>query len=85
LNASNGQQGEARFEDFEKWTAANGLRWAAIGLDIEPNIQDFVTLREGNKWHLFLTLLGRYLDVRRVRDAKYAYRTARSSAINGNW
>jgi hypothetical protein len=73
LNASNGRQVEARFEDFEKWTTANGLRWAAIGLDIEPNIQDFATLRQGNKWHLFLTLLGRYVDVRRVRDAKYTY------------
>ena len=73
LNASNGRQAEARFEDFEKWTTANGLRWAAIGLDIEPSIQDFATLRQGNKWHLFLTLLGRYLEVRRVRDAKGTY------------
>jgi hypothetical protein len=73
LNASNGPLVEARFEDFEKWTTANGLRWAAIGLDIEPNIQDFATLRQGNKWHLFLTLLGRYFDVRRVRDAKSTY------------
>jgi len=73
LNAGNGRQAEARFEDFEKWTTTNRLRWAAIGLDIEPNIQDFATLRQGNKWHLFLTLLGRYVDVRRVRDAKYTY------------
>ncbi|MGB2665385.1 MAG: hypothetical protein WAK48_15370 [Candidatus Acidiferrum sp.] len=73
LNASNGRQAEDRFEDFEKWTTANGLRWAAIGLDIEPNIQDFTALRQGNKWHLFLTLLGRYVDLRRVRDAKYTY------------
>ena len=47
--------------------------WAGIGLDIEPNIQDFATLRQGSKWHLFLTLLGRYVDVRRVREAKYTY------------
>jgi len=73
LNSSNGRQAEVRFEDFEKWTTANGLRWADIVLDIEPNIQDFATLRQGRKWHLFLTLLGRYADVRRVRDAKYTY------------
>jgi hypothetical protein len=73
LNASNGRQAEARFQDFEKWTTANGLRWAAIGLDIEPNIQDFATLRQGNKWRLFLTLLGRYVDVQRVREANYTY------------
>jgi hypothetical protein len=73
LNATNGRQAEAGFDDFEKWTVANGLRWAAIGLDIEPNIQDFAALRQDNKWHLFWTLLGRYVDVRRVRDAKYTY------------
>jgi hypothetical protein len=73
LNASNGRQAEVRFADFEKWTTANGLRWAAIVLDIEPNIQDFATLRQGSKWHLFLTLLERYFDMRRVREAKYTY------------
>jgi len=72
LNASNGRQAEVRFDDFERWSTANGLRWAEIGLDIEPNIQDFATLRQG-RWHLFLTLLGRYVDVRRVRDARYTY------------
>lgn len=74
LNASNGRQAEVRFEDFEKWTTANELRWAGIGLDIEPNIQDFATLRQGRKWHLLLTLLERYFDIRRVREAKYTYR-----------
>ena len=73
LNASNGRQAEVRFADFEKWTTANELRWAGIGLDIEPNIQDFATLRQGRKWHLFLTLLERYFDMRRVREAKYTY------------
>jgi hypothetical protein len=73
LNASNGRQAAVRFADFENWTTANGLRWAAIVLDIEPNIQDFATLRQGSKWHLFLTLLERYLDMRRVREAKYTY------------
>jgi hypothetical protein len=75
LNASNGWQAEVRFDDFEKWTTANGLRWAEIGLDIEPNTQDFATLRQGGKWRLFLTLLRRYVDVRRVRDAKNTYST----------
>jgi hypothetical protein len=70
LNASNGRQAEVRFDDLEKWTTVNGLRWAAIGLDIEPNIKDFATLRQGSKWHLCFTLLGRYVDVRRVREAK---------------
>jgi hypothetical protein len=71
LNASNGRQAEVRFADFEKWTTLNRLRWAEIGLDIEPNIQDFATLRQGSKWHLFLTLLEHYFDMRRIRETKY--------------
>lgn len=73
LNASNGRQAEVGFSDFEKWTTANELRWAAIGLDIEPNIQDFATLWQGRRFRLFWTLLGRYVDRRRVREAKYTY------------
>jgi hypothetical protein len=45
LNASNAPQAEARFSDFEKWTAASGLRWSGIGLDIEPNVQEFSSFR----------------------------------------
>ena len=41
LNASNSPQAEARFSDFQKWTAGSGLRWSGIGLDIEPNVQEF--------------------------------------------
>lgn len=73
LNASNGRQAQVRFEDFERWTIANRLRWSGIELDIEPNIQDFAALRQGRKWRLFLTLLERYFYVRRVRQAKYTY------------
>jgi hypothetical protein len=62
LNASNGWQAEMHFDDFEKWTTAKGLRWAAIGLDIEPNIEDFATLRQASKWHLFWTLLRRDVE-----------------------
>lgn len=75
LNAGNDREAEVRFADFEKWTTANGLRWSRVGLDIEPNVQDFAMLRQGRKWDLFLTLLERYFDVRRVREAKYAYGT----------
>ena len=72
LNASNEPQAEARFAEFQKWTAANGLRWAAIGLDIEPSIQEFSALRN-SKLHLAATLFGRYFDVERVRRAREAY------------
>src|ERR1700735_175042 len=39
LNASNAQEAATRFADFRTWTSTYDLRWAGVGLDIEPNIQ----------------------------------------------
>jgi hypothetical protein len=44
LNASNAGQAEVRFTEFQKWTADSGLRWSSIGLDIEPNLQEFTSV-----------------------------------------
>ena len=44
LNASNAAQAEVRFTEFQKWTADSGLRWSGIGLDIEPNLQEFTSI-----------------------------------------
>ena len=44
LNASNAAQGEVRFTEFQKWTIDSGLRWSGIGLDIEPNLQEFSSI-----------------------------------------
>ena len=44
LNASNAAQAEARFTEFQKWTADSRLRWSGIGLDIEPNLQEFTSI-----------------------------------------
>jgi hypothetical protein len=73
LNASNEPQAAAHFAEFENWTATDGLRWAEVGLDIEPNIQEFAALKHGGKWRLIATLAGRYFDIGRVRRAKVAY------------
>jgi len=71
-NASNAPETFTRFADFEKWSAAYGLRWAAVGLDIEPSIQDFALLK-GSKWRLAWIIFGRYFELRRVQRAKDAY------------
>jgi hypothetical protein len=72
LNASNAPAAFTRFSDFEKWSAAYGLRWAGVGLDIEPNIQDFAALK-GSKWRMAWTIFGRYFELRRVQRAKDSY------------
>ena len=37
-NADNAPQAAARYADFRAWTEAEALSWAAVGLDIEPDI-----------------------------------------------
>jgi hypothetical protein len=72
LNADNAAQAAARMDDFEKWTDANGLRWAEIGLDVEPNFAQLAALK-GHRWHLFATLLRQSLDGGRIEHAQQAY------------
>ena len=73
LNAGNAAQAAARFDAFQQWTAQYGLRWSAVGLDIEPNIQDFAALGGGSRWRLFPTLAARYFDSARVARARLSY------------
>jgi hypothetical protein len=73
LNADNAGAAAARFAEFEKWTGENGLRWAGIGLDIEPSLGDWTTIQQGRKWRLVRTLVGRAFDGKRVLQARAAY------------
>ena len=72
LNASNSQEAATRFADFRTWTSTYDLRWAGVGLDIEPNIQELAALRS-SKWRLAWTLIKRYFDIDRVRRARESY------------
>src|SRR5262245_46271220 len=40
VNAGNTAETAARFSEFDAWTTENDLRWQAVGLDIEPTLQD---------------------------------------------
>ena len=46
LNSGNASQALVRFGDFQRWTAAYGLHWSGVGLDIEPNLRDFGSVSE---------------------------------------
>lgn len=73
LNSSNAPQAAARFADFETWSTAERLQWAAIGLDMEPSLQEFASLKQGGKWHLVSTLIMRLFDGQRIRHAESMY------------
>jgi hypothetical protein len=72
LNADDASQAAAAFANFEKWTAHYGLRWQGVGLDIEPNLNQLVSLK-GRKWRLAGLLAARYFDRARVYRAREAY------------
>jgi hypothetical protein len=72
VNASNAPQTAARFAEFDKWTTDNGLRWAAVGLDIEPTLNEYGALLT-HKGQLISLALRRALDSGRVRRAQETY------------
>ena len=72
VNASNAPLTTARFEEFDKWTIANGLHWQAVGLDIEPTLSEYGTF-SGRKGALLSLMLRRAFDSARVRRARDAY------------
>ena len=72
LNADNSPAAMARITTFEKWTAENGLKWAAVGLDIEPNFAELAALKT-HRWHLIVTLIRRSLNGKRIERARTEY------------
>ena len=56
FNAENAPEAAARFAAFDAWSREQGLRWDAVGLDIEPNFTELASLN-GHWWRLFTTFL----------------------------
>jgi hypothetical protein len=72
LNSGNEPQAAARFAAFQQWTAAYGLHWSAVALDIEPDIRLFDDLGH-HRLRLASLLLIHYFEFARVRRARQAY------------
>lgn len=72
FNADNAAEAPAQIAAFEKWTHENGLRWDAVGLDIEPNFSELAALKK-HPWRLVTTLLHNSFDGKRMERAQEAY------------
>lgn len=72
LNAGHVAEAGTRFNDFQKWTSDYGLRWAAVGLDVEPSLSEFGDIRS-HKLRLAAALFRRSFDSHRVQRARDAY------------
>lgn len=75
LNAGNAPAAGVRFFEFEKWSATYGLRWSGVGLDIEPNIQEFAAIKGNGKWRLAGTLRSAPTAIRRSSTIMKRLRT----------
>jgi hypothetical protein len=72
LNADNAPQAVERITQFEGWSSNNNLKWAKVGLDIEPNFNELAVLRT-HRWRLITALGGRLLDGARITRARQSY------------
>jgi len=72
LNGFNAPQAEERFEEFAKWTRENGLKWGAVGLDIEPNF-DQLKAASQHKGRFLWLLTKRFFDYGEVERGREAY------------
>jgi hypothetical protein len=71
FNTGNVEQARARYEAFRDWTAKEGLSWAGVGLDIEPDMRDMHELFK-RPWRLVPRALVRTVrgggTLRRARE-----------------
>jgi hypothetical protein len=70
VNVGNARETASRFADFDQWTRKNGLRWEAVGLDIEPTLQEYGALTGSG---LASLVIRRAFDWERVRRAHDDY------------
>lgn len=72
FNLDNAPQAEVRYETFQAWSMQNHLKWARVGLDIEPDIQTLQSLP--NNWLAGMRRLTRQIwNSNRLRRGKLAY------------
>ncbi|HNT77977.1 MAG TPA: hypothetical protein PKH77_23435 [Anaerolineae bacterium] len=73
FNLDNAPQALAFYDDFLAWTAAQGLQWDGVGLDIEPDMR---AMRRafGGEWRVLLDILRRALDSGRYLRGLLFYR-----------
>jgi hypothetical protein len=61
-----------RYQHIQQWSIAQGLRWDAIGIDIEPDIRD--TVRFGDEPKVdYQTLIQRFGDRWHIDEATTSY------------
>jgi hypothetical protein len=72
FNMNNGIKAQKRYEDFQKWTRENQLKWEGIGLDLEPDMNDTKLLMT-HPWKLGWKAYKRLYDNKSLNTATEIY------------
>jgi hypothetical protein len=72
FNQNNAPQASVFYQEFRAWTKKNDLKWAAVGLDIEPDINIISKLSSNSKMSV-LPFIQRILDRQTLLHAHAAY------------
>jgi hypothetical protein len=73
FNLNNAPFAASRYGGFKRWSKKNDLKWAGIGLDIEPDIQAIQGILR-DRMTGFKKLLGKMIGGARIQRAVYDYR-----------
>jgi hypothetical protein len=73
FNAANHAQAAARYEAFLAWTREHDLQWKGVGVDIEPDFNEFQYLLTGRAAEVLPRMIGRLFDAGRLRQSREAY------------
>jgi len=72
FNMYNGVKAEKRYADFKTWTAENQLKWAGIGIDLEPDMND-AKLAISHPWKLAWKAYKRLYDKNSLKVGRDIY------------
>ena len=73
FTADNAAQAVDGYKEWLAWTRRHGLKWAGVGLDIEPDARFYLQIME-NPWGLGRMLVPRLFDRARPQRSRTAYR-----------
>jgi len=82
FNLDNAPQAAACYEAFRGWSAKEGLRWAAVGLDIEPDMRVLERLLH-DRWRLLGALVARMFGHGRNAGVPWAERGSKCRHLAG--
>ena len=72
FNMYNGEIAEKRYDEFKHWTDENQIKWAGLGIDLEPDIND-IKLALSHRWKFAWKVYRRLYDNQSLKKGQIIY------------